>query len=217
MSNNDPEPPERSALLAALTTEHFVLQTANNSTYSEASARSTLYVMVLSSTLVAIGFVAGSSDVLIPFAAIVLPAVFILGIFTVVRLVETALDSMHCLDGIARIRAYYRTLGPEAARHFSPESGRWPEVEDASLRFGAGLAFFGTTASMIAVINNAVAGVALALLVRFLSPSAPTWVGAAGGIAGALVLTWLFYLYQRWRFNDYDVRTRQRGQGRPPW
>ena len=29
---------ERSALLSALTTEHFVLQTANNSTYSEASA-----------------------------------------------------------------------------------------------------------------------------------------------------------------------------------
>jgi hypothetical protein len=217
MSNNEREQSERSALLSALTTEHFVLQTANNSTYSEASARSTLYVMVLSSTLLAIGFVAGSTDVLIPFAAIVLPAVFVLGIFTVVRLVETALDSMHCLDGIARIRAYYRTLGPEAARHFSPKSGRWPEVEDPALRFGAGLAFFGTTASMIAVINNAVAGAALALLVRFLRPSAPTWLDVAVGIGGALVLTWLFYVYQRWRFNDYEVRTRQRGQGQPPY
>ena len=83
------EQSERTALLSALTTEHFVLQTANNSTYSEASARSTLYVMMLSSSLVAMGFVADSSDVLIPFAAIVLPAVFVLGIFTVVRLVET--------------------------------------------------------------------------------------------------------------------------------
>jgi uncharacterized membrane protein len=217
MSNHDREQSERSALLSALTTEHFVLQTANNSTYSEASARSTLYVMVLSSTLLAIGFVAGSTDVLLPFAAIVLPAVFVLGIFTVVRLVETALDSMHCLDGIARIRAYYRTLGPEAARHFSPESGRWPEVEDPALRLGPGFAFFGTTASMIAVINNAVAGAALALLVRFLRPSAPTWLDVAVGIVGALVLTWLFYLYQRWRFNDYEVRTRQRGQGQPPY
>ena len=217
MSNNDPEQSERTALLSALTTEHFVLQTANNSTYSEASARSTLYVMVLSSTLVAIGFIAGSSDVLVPFAAIVLPAVFVLGIFTVVRLVETALDSMHCLDGIARIRAYYRTLGPEAELHFSPKSGRWPEIEDPALRFGAGLAFFGTTASMIAVINNAVAGAALALLVRFVSPSAPSWLVVAAGIAGALVLTWLFYIYQRWRFNDYEVRTRQRGQGKPPY
>ena len=216
MGNNDPEQSERSALLSALTTEHFVLQTANNSTYSEAAARSTLYVMVLSSTLVAIGFVAGSTEVLIPFAAIVLPAVFVLGIFTVVRLVETALDSMHCLDGIARIRGYYRTLGPEAARHFSPESGRWPEVEDPALRLGPGLAFFGTTASMIAVINNAVAGVALALLVRVVSPAAPSWLVVAAGIAGALILTWLFYIYQRWRFNDYDLRARQRGQGQSP-
>jgi hypothetical protein len=203
---------ERTALLSALTTEHFVLQTANNSTYAEASARSTLYVMALSSSLVAMGFVAGSTDLLVPFAAISLPAIFVLGIFTVVRLVESALESMQYLTGIARIRGYYRTLGPEAARHFAPEYGRWPEMEPPALRFGSALAFFGTTASMIAVINNVVAGVGVALLARFLSPSAPSWVGAVAGIAGALILTWLFYAYQRWRFADYDARARQRAE-----
>lgn len=104
-------------------------QTANNSTYSEASARSTLYVMALSSSLVAMGFVTSSTDLLAPFAAISLPAVFLLGIFTVVRLVESSLESMQCLTGIARIRGYYRTLGPEAARLFSPAYGRWPEAD----------------------------------------------------------------------------------------
>jgi len=98
------EQSDRTALLSALTTEHFVLQTANNSTYAEASARSTLYVMALSSILVAMGFVASSTDLLIPFAVISLPAVFLLGIFTVIRLVESALDSLQCLKGIARIR-----------------------------------------------------------------------------------------------------------------
>jgi hypothetical protein len=209
------EQSERTALLTALTTEHFVLQTANNTTYSEASARSTLYVMALSSSLVAIGFVSGSTDLLLPFAAIVLPAVFVLGMFTVVRLVETALDSMHCLTGIARIRAYYRTLGPLAAQHFSPESGRWPEAESPSLRLGRAIAFFGTTASMIAVINNVVAGVGIALLIRVLRPSTPPWAAAASGIVGATALTWLFYVYQRWRFNEYDVRDGQRGRQRP--
>ena len=199
------EQSERTALLAALTTEHFVLQTANNSTYAEASARSTLYVMALSSSLVAMGFVAGSPEVLIPFAAIVLPAVFVLGIFTVARLVETGLESMHCLKEIARIRAYYRSLGPAAAQHFSPESGRWPEAAPPALRLGRTPAFFGTTASMIAVINNVVAGVAIAFLVRFLVSSAPPWAGAASGIAGALALTWLVYAYQRWRFDEFDV------------
>ena len=195
---------ERSALLSALTTEHFVLQTANNSTYAEASARSTLYVMVLSSALVAMGFIAGS-DVLIPFAAIVLPAVFVLGIFTVVRLVETVLESQHYLTGIARIRAYYRTLGPEAARHFSPETGRWPEAgNDPALRLGMVFALFGTTASMIAVINNVVAGVSIALVVRIFAPGAPAWAAPVAGIAGALLLTWLFYAYQRWRFEEIN-------------
>jgi hypothetical protein len=203
---------ERSALLSALTTEHFVLQTANNSTFSEASARSTLYVMALSSSLVAIGFVAGSTDLLIPFAAIVLPMVFLLGILTVVRLVDTALDSMYCMQGIARIRGYYRTLGPEAARYFSPEHGRWPETEDPALKLGLGFAYFGTTASMIAVINNAVAGAGIAFLLRFFSPSAPYWVASTAGILGALAFTWLFYAYQRWRFGEYDVRTRQRAE-----
>jgi hypothetical protein len=200
---------ERSALLSALTTEHFVLQTANNSTYSEASARSTLYVMALSSSLLAIGFVAGSTDLLIPFAAIVLPVVFLLGLFTVVRLVETALDSMYCMQGIARIRSYYRGLGPEAARYFAPEHGRWPETEDPALRFGRGLAYFGTTASMIAVINNAVAGAGIAFLLRFLSPSASYWVAGVAGLLSTLVLTWVFYAYQRWRIDEYDTRSWQ--------
>jgi hypothetical protein len=196
---------ERAALLSALTTEHFVLQTANNTTYAEASARSTLYVMALSSSLVAIGFVAGSPGVLIPFAAVVLPAVFVLGVFTVSRLVETALESRQCLRGIARIRGYYRTLGPEAARQFAAGHGRWPEAEPPALRFGPALAFFGTTASMIAVINNVVAGAAVALLTRHLGPGVPTWVAAVAGVIGALALTWLFYRYQRWRFDEDDA------------
>jgi hypothetical protein len=199
------EQDQRTKLLSALTTEHFVLQTANATTYAEASARSMLYVMALSSSLVAIGCGAASTEMLIPFAAIVLPAVFVLGIFTVMRLVETALESMHYLRGIARIRAYYRTLGADAARQFLAAHGRWPEAKPPALRLGRVLAHFGTTASMIAVINNAVGGVGIALLARWLGPSAPFWVHAVAGVAGAVVLTWLFYAYQSWRFDEEEA------------
>jgi prepilin signal peptidase PulO-like enzyme (type II secretory pathway) len=203
------EQSQRTALLSALTTEHFVLQTANSASYLEASARSTLYVMALSSSLVAMGFLSGSAEVLIPFAATVLPTVFLIGIFTVVRLVETALESMHYLDGIASIRGYYRTLGPDALRHFAPRNGRWPEVESPATRLGPMLGFFGTTASMIAVINNAVAGAGIALLTHLLSPSAPRWLDAGAGVVAAFVLTWVFYVYQRWRFSEFTVRSRE--------
>jgi hypothetical protein len=202
------EQSQRTALLSALTAEHLVLQTASSSSYLEASARSTLYVMALSSSLVAMGFLSGSADVLIPFAATVLPTVFLIGIFTVVRLVETSLESMHYLDGIASIRGYYRTFGPDAARHFAPENGRWPEVESPAIRLGPMLGFFGTTASMIAIINNVVAGAGIALLTRLFSPSAPHWMDAAAGSVGAIVLTFVFYAYQRWRFREFKVRSR---------
>ena len=85
------EPSQQSALIAAMTTEHFVLQTAASSTISEAAARSTLYVMALSSSLVAMGFLAQSRELLV---AIVLPAVFRLGLLTDVLLVDTALENM---------------------------------------------------------------------------------------------------------------------------
>lgn len=138
------------------------------------------------------------------FAATILPALFLLGLFTVVRLVETSLESMHYLTGIARIRAYYRGLGPDAARYFATESGRWPETSSPAMRLGPVLAFLGTTASMIAVTNNVVAGTAAALLAHVSWPTASTSICAAAGVVTALVLTLAFYSYQRWRFNDYE-------------
>jgi hypothetical protein len=197
---------EQTALLSALTTEHFVLQTAYSSTVSEASGRSTLYVMALSSSLVAMGFLSQSKELFRPFVATVLPAVFLLGLFTVVRLVDTGLESMHYLTGIARIRGYYRTLGGQAANHFTPEQGRWPEVESPAERLGALSAFLGTTASMIAVINSVVAGAVVALLVQTIAPTSPGWLGIAAGVTVALLVTVAFLLYQRWRFAVFDAR-----------
>jgi hypothetical protein len=199
------DPRSRSALLSALTTEHFVLQSANSTTYTEASARGALYVMALSSSLVALGFMAASPQALLAFALTVLPAVFLLGVFTAVRLVETALESMHLLAGIARIRAYYRTLGPEAEVQFAAHHGRWPEILSPAEQHGRLLAFMGTTASMVAVINNVVAGAALAIALRVLVPSSPTWVCAALGIFSALLLSALFFAYQRWRFGEVKI------------
>src|SRR5688500_19087582 len=113
------EQQSHAAFMSALTTEHFVLQTAANATVSEAAARSSLYVFSLSSSLVAMGFASRSREVFVPFIAIVLPAVFVLGLLTVLRLVDTALENMQYLAGIARIRGYYRTLSPEARVFFA--------------------------------------------------------------------------------------------------
>ncbi|WP_280152193.1 hypothetical protein [Piscinibacter sp. XHJ-5] len=194
-----------SQLLTALTTEHFVLQTAATATITEASARATLYLLTLSSALVAMGFTAQSSEVFLPFVAAVLPALFLLGVFTVIRLVDTTLENMQYLMGIARIRSHYRSLGTDAARLFAAETGRWPEAHSApALKMGVRIAFFGTTASMIAFINSVVAGAGVTLLAHHLLAGEHTGIALTIGSTCAVLLMLAFLAYQRWRFSEVD-------------
>src|ERR1051325_6409463 len=115
----------QSAFMSALVTEHFALQSAPSTTVNEAGSRATLYVAALSSSLIAIGFVAQIPAIFRPFIATVIPAVVVLGVFTIVRLVDTGMQNLIYLSRIAQIRAYYRTLTPEAPRYFPP----WGSLE----------------------------------------------------------------------------------------
>ena len=192
----------QSAFMSALVTEHFVLQTAGNATVTEAASRASLYVISLSSTLVAMGFASRSREVFLPFAVTVLSGMFLLGIFTIIRLVDTMLEYQYCLAGIARIRGYYRTLTPEAAVYFSAETGRWPEARSTpTLRFGPVIAFLTTAASIISLLNSIVAGAGVALVAGYTRAGERTGVALLPGIATALVLMFGFLAYQRWRYS----------------
>jgi hypothetical protein len=189
------------AFMSALVTEHFVLQTGANATVSESGTRASLYILALSSALVAMGFAAQSRDVFVPFVATVLPAVFLLGLFTVVRRVDALLEYNDFLVGIARIRGYYRTLTPEAAQLFAPEHGRWPETRsEPSLRLGEFIAFITTVASMVAFVNSVVAGAGVTLLAAELLGSDRMRLALGLGVAVAVALMAAFLAYQRWRF-----------------
>ena len=188
----------QTALLAALTTEHFVQQTAISTTTSEMSSRASIYVMALSSALVAIGFAMQVPDMRVPFLAVVIPSVFVLGIFTVLRLVDIAAENMHAHIGIARIRAHYRTLGEAAAHHFAQEYGRWPENNaEPSLRGGPVLAYLTTAATMIALINALVAAAGVSLVAVSVTGYIP--LALVLGAATSFCLSVLFYWYQRMR------------------
>src|SRR5262245_742942 len=184
--DDTPSPERQAAFMSALVTEHFVLQTAASATVTEAASRTSLYVFSLSSSLVAMGFVSQSPHTFRLFAAAILPALFVLGMFTVVRLVDTGLENQQFLRGIARIRGYYRTLTPEAALYFSAESGRWPEAHAAPpLWYDARLALLTTAASMIAVINSIVAGASVTLLMNSLFSGSRLGLAVTLGIAAA--------------------------------
>jgi membrane protein YdbS with pleckstrin-like domain len=199
----------QAALLSALTTEHFVMQTAANATVSEQGTRASLYILALSSSLVAMGFAAQSRAVFVPFVATVLPALFLLGVFTVVRLVDAAMEYNLCLTRIARLRAYYRTLSPEAAAMFSARSGRWPESgEEPTLRLGEFIAFATTIASMVAFINSIVAGVGVALLAGDRLGADQAALAMLLGVLIATALVVAFVAYERWRFRTFEQAER---------
>ena len=192
---------KQSAFISALTTEHFVLQTAASATVTEAAARSSLYVFALSSSLVAIGFTSQVKSVFFIFTVSVLTAVFLLGLVTIVRLVDTAVENLGYLTGIARIRRYYRTLTPDASVHFAEGTGRWPEEKNPPSQVHGRIAsLLGTTAAMIALVNSFVAGAVVTLGVGAMLGREYLAAALSCGVVAAISLMVGFLLYQRWRF-----------------
>ena len=194
----------QSAFLSALNTEYFVLQGATSANVSESAARASIYIMALSSFLVAMGFASRSDESFVPLVAAVLPGLFVLGLFTVIRLVDLNGHYLQHLAGMARIRAYYRELTPEAAGYFGPEETRLPREVIPSLQLGTGIAFLTTSSTMVASINNIVGGAGIALLARWLLGPDRTLFAVLIGVAGAGALTAAFLAFQKWRFSMFE-------------
>jgi hypothetical protein len=190
-----------SRLLTALTTEHFTLQGAKAQTMSESSARASLYIIAVSSTLVALGFIAQVSDVgdlFNVFALTVLPTVYVLGAVTFVRVVECSAEDFRYSQAINRIRAYYKEIAEDRADLFLLPAHDDPPGVLASTalsprRYQGRVPFFAFSTA-IAVINSVVGGAAVAVALGAIT-DASLGVAAAGGgvVAIASMVTWIAY------------------------
>jgi hypothetical protein len=186
------------AFMSAMVTEHFVLQSAASSTISEAGTRTSVYLLSLSTSLVALGFTVNTSA-FVPLASAVIPTLLLLGLFTVVRLVDTSVENVALLRRIARIRTFYATLDPRAPSYF-PSTGS--EALDAhemlGIRYGRYTLLF-TLASTVGTVNAVLAGAGTALLLH--AAIGTTLVAAVfvGAVVAAVV--WLGTIrYQQRRF-----------------
>jgi hypothetical protein len=194
--------------MTALTTEHFVAQTAASTTVTEASVRASLYLMTLSSSLVAIGFTSGTRA-FAPVVSIVIPLVVLLGIFAIVRLVDTGVENLALATHIAHIRSFYRTLSPDAVAYFpgtamdkagdaaAPIAARQPGSTRRARRPWMGTKALFTMASMIAVPNSIVAGAGVTLAMTQLSARP---VGFVAGSIVVIAALGIFYWYQNLRY-----------------
>ena len=115
------DPVARQMALTALTTDHFNLQSARAGTISEANGRSTLFLGSLSSAVIALAFAregTGLDDRFYLFALTLLVPVFLLGIFTFLRLVQTLIEDLFFTVASLRIREFFVGLDPAVAPFF---------------------------------------------------------------------------------------------------
>ena len=176
--------------LTALTTEHFGLAGARSQAAGESAARSALYLGSVSSALVGLGLtaqVSNGGDVFNVFALVALPTLFVLGIFTFVRLVELGIEDFLLGRAINRVRHYYLEHAGEAERYFmlSGHDDAPGVMANMGLEPSAWQLYF-TAAMAIGVVNAVVGGSAVALAVG-LAFDTSLGVAVAAGAAAALV------------------------------
>jgi hypothetical protein len=190
------ETPDRAELLTALTTEHFTLQGARAQTTSESTARAGLYIAAVSSTLIALGFIAqasGGGDLFNVFSLVVLPTLYVIGVFTFLRLSENGEEDLIYGRAINRIRHKYLELaGDEADLFMLSAKDDVPGVMwNMGLRPTRSQPYL-TAAYMVAVVNSVIGGTAVALAVAATgdpSLGVPVAVGAVAALASLIALT----------------------------
>ncbi|MDZ5444956.1 hypothetical protein U2F26_19765 [Micromonospora sp. 4G57] len=176
------------ALLTALTTEHFVLQTSRGATIAESVGRATVFLTMLSAALIGLGFVSSSGQLLKPYLGAVVPTLVITGLFTFGRLVQNMVENSLDLQRIQRIRAYYHRqfagdhdFFADAVLGGDPQRAVWAAVGTRPGRWHLLL----TTAAMVGAVNALLIGLGATLLTR-VTGGAPT-VAVAVGVVVALV------------------------------
>ena len=181
--------PDRQELLTALTTEHFTLQGARAQTASESASRASLFIFSVSSTLVALGFLGQGSrpdQTFEVFALTVLPTLYLLGVFSFIRVVECGAEDYRYGVAINRIRHYYKEIAGDQARLFllsGHDDGRGV-FANAAVPSEGRRQFF-TFASVVALIDSVIGGSTIAIATSVIA-DAP--LGVAAGTGGAVGL-----------------------------
>ncbi|MFB9239775.1 hypothetical protein ACFFWC_30325 [Plantactinospora siamensis] len=163
------EKERQQALLTALTTEHFVLQTSRGATIAESVGRATIFLSTLSAALIGLGFAAGKSSLIGPYLGAAVPSLIVLGWLTFVRLVESSVENYQDLVRLRDIRAYYREHLAAGTDFFAdavahPERGRAAWGITGSQNTSRWREMFYTSAALIGAIDSLLLGLAAILL-----------------------------------------------------
>jgi len=145
-----------------LTTEHFTLQGARNGAIAEANGRLGHFLSTVGSGIVALAFVANTTQfepLFIGFSAVIFPILIILGAMTFIRTIQIGVQDTHLAQAITRIRYYYLEVAPEAESYFSFPRFDDPEAVQQTMRpFHSPLQGLASTPGPVMLINSVLVG-----------------------------------------------------------
>lgn len=195
-------------IISIMTTEQTALQGVRSNATADASSRASLFIGTVSSTLVALAFVAQLAHLgaaFYAFSLVLFPTLFCVGLFTFQRVLQSDIADHVAARGINRIRHFYTEVAPHLAPYFvhatnDDAAGVGHNVGMRSLWWQG----FLNTAGMIAFLNSVILSVPLGLA-AYLVLSA--LLGAI--IVGALTFVVTLFAQQNYQYRQWDLMDRQ--------
>jgi hypothetical protein len=179
-----------------LGTEHWSLLAARSLIWNEAMSRATVFLTVLSASIIALALLAdatGFGSETTTLALVLLPVVFLLGIATYARLVQINAEEFQLVLAMNRLRHAYLQIEPGLDRYFTTghhddEQGVIATymLDDTSRRWLI-VHVLVNTPMIVATVDSAVAAAIVSLLLQV--GDAPRAAQVAAGIV-AFVLVW---------------------------
>jgi len=199
------------ALLAA---EHWSLLAARSMIWNEAQSRATVFLTVLSASIIALALLAdatGFGAETTTMALVVLPVVFLLGIAAYARLVQINAEEFQLVLAMNRLRRAYLALEPGLERylstgHHDDQRGVFATymVERPSQR-ALWLHFLVNTPNIVATVDAALAAAMVVLGLR--AAETPQAGVVAAGVAAFLLVWSTLFLLQRQTLSPFRHQT----------
>ena len=199
-----------SQMVTVITTEYYNLQMGRSMTVADANGRSTLFISTVSGALIAIAFAGQTSHMgtgFFVFSLVLRPSLFLMGLITFKRVLQSAIEDLIYARGITRIRHLYLEQAPMLRSYFilsANDEGKQPALNAGT--HPDWWQVFLTTAGMIAVINSVLLGAFVGLLLSTLF-TFPLAVCTGAGIATFLVSFSILQRYQwkQWRRLEWNL------------
>ena len=192
VASDRPLGPHAAAILA---TEHWSLLAARSLIWNEAQSRATVFLTVLSASIIALALLAdatGFGAQTTTVALVLLPVVFLLGIAAYARLVQINTEELQLVLAMNRLRRAYLQIEPGLERylttgHHDDERGVLATyMLDRPTRQWLWVHFLVNTPTIVATVDAALAAAIVVLLLQI--AEAARAAAVAGGAVAFLVV-----------------------------